>query len=75
MTVTGKVQKFRMREITVAELALARVNDVESDLRVALRGDRVMTRVSWIILAAILFGRHPAYAQQSVREPGEPELP
>jgi hypothetical protein len=29
MTVTGKVQKFRMREITVAELAPARVNDVE----------------------------------------------
>ena len=29
MTVTGNVQKFRMREITVAELALARVIDVE----------------------------------------------
>jgi fatty-acyl-CoA synthase len=29
MTVTGKVQKFKMREITVAELALARVTDVE----------------------------------------------
>jgi DNA-binding MarR family transcriptional regulator len=29
MTVTGKVQKFRMREITVAELALARVTNVE----------------------------------------------
>jgi fatty-acyl-CoA synthase len=29
MTVTGKVQKFRMREITVAELALTRVTDVE----------------------------------------------
>jgi fatty-acyl-CoA synthase len=30
MTVTGKVQKFRMREITVAELAPARVPDAES---------------------------------------------
>jgi fatty-acyl-CoA synthase len=29
MTVTGKVQKFKMREMTVAELALARVTDVE----------------------------------------------
>jgi fatty-acyl-CoA synthase len=29
MTVTGKVQKFRMREMTVAELNLARVTDVE----------------------------------------------
>jgi acyl-CoA synthetase (AMP-forming)/AMP-acid ligase II len=29
MTVTGKVQKFKMREITVAELALARVTEVE----------------------------------------------
>jgi fatty-acyl-CoA synthase len=29
MTVTGKVQKFRMREMTVAELASARVTDVE----------------------------------------------
>jgi len=29
MTVTGKVQKFKMRELTVAELALARVTDVE----------------------------------------------
>ena len=29
MTVTGKVQKFTMREMTVAELALARVTDVE----------------------------------------------
>jgi len=29
MTVTGKVQKFRMREITVAELTTARANDVE----------------------------------------------
>ena len=29
MTVTGKVQKFKMREMTVAELAPARVNDVE----------------------------------------------
>ena len=29
MTVTGKVQKFRMREMTVAELTLARVTDVE----------------------------------------------
>jgi hypothetical protein len=29
MTVTGKVQKFRMREITVAELTIARANDVE----------------------------------------------
>jgi fatty-acyl-CoA synthase len=29
MTVTGKVQKFRMREITVAELTAARANDVE----------------------------------------------
>ena len=29
MTVTGKVQKFRMREITVAERALARVTEVE----------------------------------------------
>ena len=29
MTVTGKVQKFKMREMTVAELALARVPDVE----------------------------------------------
>ena len=30
MTVTGKVQKFRMREITVAELTTALANDVES---------------------------------------------
>jgi len=29
MTVTGKVQKFRMREISVAELTTARANDVE----------------------------------------------
>jgi fatty-acyl-CoA synthase len=29
MTVTGKVQKFTMREMTVAELALTRVTDVE----------------------------------------------
>lgn len=29
MTVTGKAQKLRMREIIVAELALARVSDVE----------------------------------------------
>ena len=29
MTVTGKVQKFRMREITVAELTTARLSDVE----------------------------------------------
>ena len=29
MTVTAKVQKFKMREMTVAELALARVTDVE----------------------------------------------
>jgi fatty-acyl-CoA synthase len=29
MTVTGKVQKFKMREMTVAELALARVTDEE----------------------------------------------
>jgi fatty-acyl-CoA synthase len=29
MTVTGKVQKFKMREMTVAELALARVTNVE----------------------------------------------
>jgi hypothetical protein len=29
MTVTGKVQKFKMREITVAEQALARLSDVE----------------------------------------------
>jgi len=29
MTVTGKVQKFKMREMTVAELTLARVTDVE----------------------------------------------
>jgi fatty-acyl-CoA synthase len=29
MTVTGKVQKFKMREISVAELGLARVTDVE----------------------------------------------
>jgi len=29
MTVTGKVQKFRMREMTVAELTLAPVTDVE----------------------------------------------
>jgi fatty-acyl-CoA synthase len=29
MTVTGKVQKFRMREITVAELTTARANNVE----------------------------------------------
>jgi fatty-acyl-CoA synthase len=29
MTVTGKVQKFKMREMTVAELALARVTEVE----------------------------------------------
>jgi fatty-acyl-CoA synthase len=26
---TGKVQKFKMRELTVAELTLARVTDVE----------------------------------------------
>ena len=30
MTVTGKVQKFRMREITVVELGLGRVTDVET---------------------------------------------
>jgi fatty-acyl-CoA synthase len=30
MTVTGKVQKFRMREITVAELTTARANDQET---------------------------------------------
>ena len=35
MTVTGKVQKFKMREMTVAELALARVTDVEPTLRSA----------------------------------------
>ena len=29
MTVTGKVQKFKMREMTVAELTLAWVTDVE----------------------------------------------
>src|SRR5699024_9570681 len=29
MTVTGKVQKFKMREITVAEQALAPLTDVE----------------------------------------------
>ena len=29
MTVTGKVQKFKMRELTDAELTLARVTDVE----------------------------------------------
>ena len=29
MTVTGKVQKFKMRGATVAELTLARVTDVE----------------------------------------------
>jgi fatty-acyl-CoA synthase len=29
MTVTGKVQKFRMREMTVAELTAARANDVK----------------------------------------------
>jgi hypothetical protein len=29
MTVTGKVQKFKMREITVAEMAVARVTEVE----------------------------------------------
>jgi fatty-acyl-CoA synthase len=29
MTVTGKVQKFKMRELTVAERTLARVTDVE----------------------------------------------
>jgi fatty-acyl-CoA synthase len=29
MTVTGKVQKFKLREMTVAELALARVTDME----------------------------------------------
>jgi fatty-acyl-CoA synthase len=29
MTVTGKVQKFKMREITLAELTTARANDVE----------------------------------------------
>jgi fatty-acyl-CoA synthase len=29
MTVTGKIQKFKMREMTVAELALGRVIDVE----------------------------------------------
>jgi fatty-acyl-CoA synthase len=29
MTVTGKVQKFKMRELTVAELTLARVTNVE----------------------------------------------
>ena len=29
MTITGKVQNFKMREPTVAELTLARVTDVE----------------------------------------------
>ena len=29
MAVTGKVQKFKMRELTVAELTLARVTNVE----------------------------------------------
>jgi len=29
LCVTGKVQKFKMREMTVAELTLARVTDVE----------------------------------------------
>ena len=29
MTVTGKVQKFKMREMTVAELTLARVSELE----------------------------------------------
>jgi acyl-CoA synthetase (AMP-forming)/AMP-acid ligase II len=29
MTVTGKVKKFKMRELTVAEPTLARVTDVE----------------------------------------------
>ena len=29
MTVTGKVQKCKMREMTVTEVALARVTDVE----------------------------------------------
>ena len=29
MTVTGKVQKFRMREMTVAELTAAQANDAE----------------------------------------------
>jgi hypothetical protein len=29
MTVTGKVQKFRMREIMVAELAVAPMTEVE----------------------------------------------
>jgi fatty-acyl-CoA synthase len=29
MTVTGRVQKFEMREMTVAELALPRVTEVE----------------------------------------------
>ena len=29
MTVTGKVQKFNMRELTVAEMTTARMTDVE----------------------------------------------
>jgi hypothetical protein len=29
MTVTGKVQKFKMRETMMAELGLARTTDVE----------------------------------------------
>ena len=30
MTVTGKIQKFRMREISIAELGLAGVSGSES---------------------------------------------
>ena len=30
MTVTGKVQKFRMREIAVAELGLQTANKIET---------------------------------------------
>jgi hypothetical protein len=29
MTVTGKVQKFNMRELTVAEMTTARMTDIE----------------------------------------------
>jgi hypothetical protein len=39
MTVTGKVQKFRMREITMAELGSRPGERRGADLRVALRGD------------------------------------
>jgi hypothetical protein len=76
MTVTGKVQKFRMREITVAELALARVTNVEPTLRVVLRGDNGADTSDKIIRAHT--GGDPVRQSYCVcaarmREPGKPE--